>query len=434
MIGQSIGHYRIVVLLALVSTGLLLSLPVVGQSNWPQWRGPTRDGAVAVRPGAHRGAGDWPEQPTLVWKRVVGTGYSGPVAARDRIWVHARQVEQEVVRSLDFSTGKILWVQRYDAPFEQDSSALAHGRGPYSTPTLADDRLLTLGVTAILSVWDADSGTLLWRRDYSEEFDPSHMIFGAAASPLVEGGLCFVHFGDPAIEDPGSSGSGAMIALRIADGEEVWRWTGDSPAAGATPVIHDRGGLQQLIFKTRASIVGVDPHAGGELWRMPFRVLEDNTITTPLIIGDRLVTSDYEVGVFAWRLEAKGGSWTVQELWSNREVSLFMSSPVVVGAQVIGFSHQRMGQLFGLDLEDGRVLWLGERRWGEHATLVVWGDALLVFLEDGSLVVGEVSRKGFQELRRYRLGEKYSWSHPAIVGDRILVRSGKKLAVYHLGE
>lgn len=414
---------------ALVAAGLLLGLTSAGHADWPQWRGPARDGSVARPP---RGE-DWPQRPVLLWEREVGEGYSGPVVAGDRIWVHARRSGQEIVSSLALVSGEELWSRRYDAPFEQDPSAQGHGRGPYATPSLADGRLFTLGVTATLLAWDADAGTPLWKRDYSDEFDPSFSFFGAAASPLVWGGLCFVHFGGQKEENLGKRGRGAMVALGVEDGRERWRWTGDSAPVAASPVVQVIGGRPQLVFKARASIVGVDPATGRELWQIPFRVNLENTIVTPLFADDVLVTSDFEKGIYAWRIEGQGDSWTARPLWQHRDASLFTSSPVIVGDLVVGFSELKKGQLFGLDPRDGRVAWRGEPRWGEHASLIAWGNQLLAFRGDGWLMVGEVSREGFRSLRRYRLGGERMWGHPAVVDDRIILRDGGRLAVYRLG-
>ena len=414
----------------LLSAAVLVGLPAAGQSDWPQWRGPARDGSVSDSPIE----GDWPEQPALLWKREVGEGYSGPVVARERIWVQARRGQREVVSSLRLSDGKELWSRSHEVPFEQDSSAAGHGLGPYSTPSLAGDRLFTIAITAVLSAWNAADGTLLWQADYSGEFDPSYTTYGASASPLVWKDLCFMHVGGPKGRELGNSGPGAMVALRVADGKEVWRWTGDSPNLGASPVIQEIAGRSQLVFKSRDKIVGLDPRDGKELWRIPWRVPMDNTIVTPLLIGDQLITSDYEKGVVAWRLEKSGTSWAARELWHQREVYVAMSSPVVAAGQVVGLSYLRQGQLFGLDPESGEILWRHESKWGDYASLIAWGDAVLVFRQDGAVIVGEVSRDRFREIRRYRLWSGRSWAHPAIVDDRILVRSGEQLTAYRLGK
>ncbi len=420
--GVSRGGARV----TLAAVGFLLAVSAAGQAQWPQWRGPTRDGSVAAPP---RGE-DWPERAALLWEREVGEGYSGPVVAGNRIWVHARRGGRELVTSLALADGEELWTRSYEAPFTQDPSAGPHGRGPYATPSLADGRLFTLSVTATLLVWDAEAGALLWRKDYSREFDPSVTYFGAAASPLVWGGLCFVHFGGQEEGKLGQPGHGALVALSVADGRERWRWTGDSAGLGASPVMPVICGRPQLVFKARASIVGVNPRTGRELWRIPFVVDQENTIVTPLFVDEVLVTSDYQMGMHAWRIQSRGDGWTARELWRHREVSLFTSSPVVAEGQIVGFSEFKRGQLFGLSPSDGRVLWRGDGRWGDHASLIAWGSQILVFREDGSLVVGDVSGQGFRTLRRYPLGRSPMWGHPAVVGDRIVIRDGTRLAVY----
>ena len=116
----------------------LLSLPSIGVADeWPQWRGPRRDGVVS----APFPTGELPDRLVRQWEREIGGGYSGPVVAGDRVWAHSRQEGREVVRSLRLGDGEVLWNRTYEAPFRQDEAALQHGLGPYATPSLADGRL-----------------------------------------------------------------------------------------------------------------------------------------------------------------------------------------------------------------------------------------------------------------------------------------------------
>ena len=108
---------------------------------------------------------------------------------------------------------------------------------------------------------------------------------------------------------------------------------------------------------------------------------------------------------------------------------MFMSTPVLAGGLLVGFSHFRGGQLFLLDPKSGRVLWRGEPRSGKHVSLISRGDEVLVFTDDGLLIVGKVEGNGFRELERYRLVSSTGWSHPAVVGTRIVYRDGNDLAV-----
>ncbi len=403
-----------------------------GAGDWPQWRGAERDGSVAA--GA---SGEWLERPVELWRREIGSGYSGPVVAGGFVFVHSRQGDEEVVASLVVDDGSVVWSRRYEAPFRQDHAALHHGRGPYSTPAVADDRLFTFGVTGILSAWDAATGKLLWRRESAAEFEPGFPYFGAAASPLVWNDLCFVHLGGHARGGGENPWQGAFVALGVADGGERWQWHDDGPAVGASPVVGEIGGRPHLVLKSLEHVIGLDPRTGTELWRIPYKVgVEEagNTIVTPLFVGSRLLLSDWDMGVSAWLVRHQGESWAVHQLWHNRDVSLSMSSPVVAGGQVVGFSHFRRGQLFGLDPRTGALSWRGEPRSGEHASLMAWGDELLVLLEDGTLMVGKVARNALQTLYRHRVGRLGGWAHPAVAAGRLLIRDGSQLVVFRIVE
>jgi len=359
----------------------------------------------------------------------VGGGYSGPVVSGDHVWVHSRQGNDEVVSCLRLATGEPVWRRSYAAPFRQDETALSHGRGPYATPALDGGRLLTFGITSVLIAWDAASGEQLWRKDSADEYDPSFPYFGNAASPVVWKDLVFVHFGGHVRDRMETPAKGAMLGLRVADGSEVWRWTGDGPALAATPVIAETAGRPQLVFKTKKMLVGADPRTGKELWSIPFKVSMDNTIVTPFFVDGRLITSDYDVGVVAWAIEARDSKWTLRRLWQHRTVSMFMSTPVLAGGLVAGFSGMRSGQLFLLDPQTGDVRWQGKPRSGEHATLVSWGDEVWVFAEDGALIVGRVEDDGFRRLAKYPLGRATHLAHPAVADSRIVYRTGDHLAV-----
>jgi outer membrane protein assembly factor BamB len=412
----------------LLAAASLASVTAAGVADeWPQWRGAGRDGAVS----APFPTGELSDRLGREWEREIGGGYSGPVVAGGRVWVHSRQEGREVVRSLRLGDGEVLWSRAYEVPFRQDESARAHGLGPYATPAIADGRLFTFGVTAVLSAWDAATGDLLWRKESAEEFDPAFPYFGAAASPLVWEDLCFVHLGGHTRIEVAARGP--MVALRVSDGREMWRWNGGGPAVGASPVIHRLASGPQLVFKTFKTLVGLDPRTGKELWQVPFPVpMEDNTIVTPLSVGDRLVTSDWDVGMVALELRRTGDTWAARQAWKHREVSLSMSSPVLAGGLVVGFSHLQRGRLFVLDPEDGKVLWQGEPRRGDHASLISWDGRVLVFEEDGTLHLAEVSREGLRPIKGYRLGRSIAWSHPAVASGRIVFRDGTRLAVARL--
>ncbi|NWF85056.1 MAG: PQQ-like beta-propeller repeat protein [Bryobacteraceae bacterium] len=404
----------------------MIALSPMAAAQWPQWRGPTRDGAAPTRTQAR----PWPSQLSKLWERDVGHGHSGPIADSSRVWVHTRNGANETVACLRLDTGARLWSASYPAPFEQDSSAAAHGCGPFSTPAFSGNRLFTISVDGVLSAWDADSGRFLWRRASGGEFGAAYPYFGAAASPLVWRDLVFTHIGGHRRGKMETPGAGAFVALRVSDGREQWRWAHDGPAMGASPVLCEIQGRTQLIFKSKKNMAGLDPATGRELWRIPYQVAMDNTIATPLCIADRVITSDYDAGLMSWRVERTGQTWTARPSWRHRDASLFMNSPVLAAGFVAGFSHFRKGQLFLLNPHDGKIVWRGDGRSGEHASLISRGSELLVFLDDGTLLAGVIEREAFRMTRRYRLGEANTYAHPALAGDLLLYKTGSRLAAW----
>ena len=139
-------------LLAILAIAILPVFPIFGAAqDWNQWRGPSRSGAAATftPPAA------WPDRPNQVWKVHVGIGHASPVVAGERVYVFARAGEQEVVSARDLSSGRELWRQAYDAPYQMNPAATSHGKGPKSTPIVSGGRVFTFGIGGTLSAWQA---------------------------------------------------------------------------------------------------------------------------------------------------------------------------------------------------------------------------------------------------------------------------------------
>ena len=149
--------------------------------DWPQWRGPNRDGTLAsfTEPNA------WPDTLTQRWKIEVGTGYATPIVVGNRVYAFSRQNENEVMRAIDAASGKVIWESSYAAPFNMNSATARHGPGPKSTPAFADGRLFTMGMSGIVTAFDAATGKQLWQKPVP----PVQPTFHTAQSPLVDRGL-----------------------------------------------------------------------------------------------------------------------------------------------------------------------------------------------------------------------------------------------------
>ena len=388
----------------------------VQAQDWSQWRGPARDGMVTgfTPPAA------WPERPTQRWKVEAGVGHSSPVIAGTRAYLFSRIGEQEALTAYEVTTGKQVWRQAYDAPYQMNSAATSHGKGPKSTPVVDGGQAVTLGISGILSAFDAASGKVLWRHDFRKEFPEGAPDFGASMSPMFDGQHVIAHVGGTA---------GAIIAFNRKDGSPRWTWKGDGPAY-ASPIIATIGGIRHLITQTRSHLVGLSPADGRELWRQPFTTDYDQNIVTPVVTGGLLIYGGLSKPTIAVRLVQKGTAWTLQEVWRNADVPMYMSSPVAAGGVLYGLTHRNRGQFFALDLASGKTLWTSPPRQGENAALTAAAGVLLATTTEGELVVLRQSKQQFEVVRKYTVAESPIWAHPAVHPRGVLVKDAQTLSFW----
>ena len=402
--------------------GLLAVVAVAGMAeaaDWPQWRGPARDG-VADASGLPT---KWPAQLKPAWRKKVGEGHSSPVVRSGRVYLLSRQGGHEVVRGFELESGRELWRGDYKAEYKIQSVARDHGRGPKATPVIAGQRLVTFGISGILSCWESATGRRVWSRDFAGQHRETVPLYGHAASPIVVDGKVIVHVG--------GHDDGALTALDVASGKIAWRWAGDGPAY-ASPVLLTVDGKRQLVAQSQKFHLGVDPASGEVLWRVPFTTQFDQNSVTPLVAGGRVILAGYDQPTVALKVTARGGRLRTDRKWKNRGIAMYMSSPVVAGGRLFGMTHRRRGQLFCADPANGKVAWATQGRLAENAVLIVAGDVLLVQTSGGELLVVAADRTRYRELARYRLSESATWAHPALVGSRLLVKDRDHLLVFDL--
>lgn len=404
---------RAVNLLALLA-GLALSpaQTTSPSSDWPQWRGPRRDGSI----GADLPA-EWPAALTKRWEAVAGAGHSSPVVAGNRVVVFARQNDREVTRALDLGTGREIWHDEYVAPYTVNPAARAHGPGPKSTPAIAAGRVFTFGISGVLSALDLAKGKVLWRTQ-----PPAVLpVYGTASSPLVDGGVVIAHMG--------GLDRGAMTAFDAATGAVRWRWDGDGPGSGS-PIIATLGGVRQVLAQTQRFLVGLNAGTGALLWRVPFTTSYNQNAITPVVAGDLVINSGLEKPVTAYRIRSSASQWTAEAAWTLDQTSLYMSSAVVIGSTLYGLSHRNRGQLFALDSSSGRLLWTTQGREGENASLLGNRSWLLVSTTDGELIVARPSTLKFDEVRRYQVADSALWAHPAVARQSIVIKGVEKVVCW----
>lgn len=404
------------VALVLFATALVPAV-LSGQSkDWSQWRGPGRDGIVSVfKPPA-----TWPDQPKPLWKVNAGVGHASPVVAGNRVFLFSRVGEQEAMTAYETASGREIWRQTYDAPYQMSPAARSHGKGPKSTPLVEGGRVYAFGISGILSAFDAASGKVLWRRDFAKEFPATSPEFGTAMSPILDGRLLIAHVG-------GGRG-GALMALDSASGVTKWSWTGEGPAY-ASPVIGIFGGVRHLVTQSQSHLVALSPADGTELWRIPFTTDYEQNIVTPVIAGDLLIYGGLSKPTTAVRLKKNSGGWTPEKVWENPDIPMYMSSPVASGGVLYGHTHRNRGQFFAVDLRTGKSLWTSPPRQGENASVVIASGVLIATTTDGKMVVMNAGPT-FQPVREYTVADSPVWAHPAFTARGLLIKDLETLAYW----
>jgi outer membrane protein assembly factor BamB len=387
--------------------------PTATNADWPQWRGPKRDGSIDAALPAQ-----WPEALTKRWEITVGAGHASPVVSGNRVVVIARQGDEEVVRALDLASGKEIWRAAYSAPYNVNSAAWSHGAGPKSTPAIAAGRVFTFGIGGVLSAFDLASGKLTWRV-------PAPAVlpqYGTATSPLVD----LFQGGTSIIAHVGGYENGALTSFDAATGKPRWQWTGDGPGSGS-PIIATFGGVRQVIAQTQKLLVGLDASTGTLLWQMPFMDDFNQNAFTPVVFQDLLINAGIDQPLTAFRLKPDGGKWIGEMAWTNPQTPMFMSTPVVIGGTIYGLTQRGRGQFVAIDAASGKTLWNTQGREGENASMLGSRSWLLASTTDGNLVVARANPQKYEEVRRYQIAQSALWAHPAITGHSIIVKDVDKV-------
>jgi outer membrane protein assembly factor BamB len=412
MNGRALVVSAVLTALAAAGAGEVFSQaqkPAATITDWPQWRGPSRDGLVSAALPA-----DWPEALKKRWEFPVGAGHASPVVSGDRVVVFARDGDQEIVRALDVATGKEIWRAAYAAPYVVSPAAQTHGPGPKSTPAIAGGRVFTFGIAGILSAFDLASGKLLWRVP-APGVPPQ---YGSITSPLVDGTSVIVHVGG---ED-----NGALTSFDAATGKPRWRWTGDGPGNGS-PIIATFGGVRQVIAQTQQLLVGLNASNGALLWQLPFTTDFDQNAFTPIVFRDLLINAGLDHPITAIRPKLDGGKWSAETAWSNLQTPMFMSSPVLIGGTIYGLTMRSKGQFVAIDAASGKTLWSTQDREGENASMLGSRSWLLASTTEGNLIVARANPQKYEVVRRYQVAQSALWAHPAIPGGSIIVKDVDKV-------
>jgi outer membrane protein assembly factor BamB len=389
----------------------LIGGSLVFAQDWPQWRGENRDGKVA----GFSAPQVWPKALTQGWKAAVGLGDATPALVGDRLYVFTRQGDDEVALCLDAGSGKELWREKYAA--QAVTGAAASHPGPRSSPTVADGKVVTLGVGGILSCLDAATGKVAWRNDEFAKVVPQ---FFTAMSPIVVDGMCIAHLG--------GKDKGAIIAFDLATGEQKWKWEGDGPAY-ASPVLMTVEGTKQIVGQTEKNVVGVAAADGKLLWQVsaPAQGRAFNS-ATPIVDGQTVIYTGQGRGTKAVKIEKQGAGFAAKELWSNETLGTGYNTPVLRDGLLFGLSDR--GNFFCLSARTGQASWTDPIRRDRFGAILAGGSAILALLGNSELIAFKPSDKQYEELARIKVSDTPTYAHPVIAGKRVFVKDRDGLTMW----
>ncbi|MFM7103607.1 MAG: PQQ-binding-like beta-propeller repeat protein, partial [Verrucomicrobiota bacterium] len=382
-------------------------------ADFPQFLGPSRNG---ILPDARLDTQWAARPPAEVWRMAIGGAWSGFAVAGNRALTQEQQGDEERVTCRDLPTGRLLWERanpgRYDTTIA--------GAGPRCTPTVAGDRVYTLGATGWLQCLDLATGSPLWTRSITNDARARVPEWGYSGSPWARAGLVVVM--------PGGRDGRSVIAYDAATGTERWA-AGDAGANYGSPFSLTLAGVEQILVFGGREIVSHDVLRGTILWRRPWGVGMP-LVAVPVPVDDRrvLFSAGYNVGSELLRIDrGPEGGWKVGSEWVSRRLKCKFANPVKVGGFVYGLDD---GILACLDLRDGSQRWK-EGRYGHGQGLQV-GELHLLMAESGELVLLRPTPEGPNELARHRVFASKTWNPPALCGDLLLVRNDREAACLRL--
>ena len=410
--------------LAALAALLLLPGSAAAGEDWPQWRGPNRDG-VSLETGLRQA---WPDGgPPLIFRADgLGAGYSTVAVADGRIHTQGMSSGREWVIALNAETGAQLWSTPH-----ADAYRDGRGDGPRGVPTVVDDKVYALGARGQLTALDAASGQVLWTTNLLQQFGGRNISWGISESPLV--------IGDRVLVSPGSRRVG-FAALDRENGELLWGTEGDE-AGYSSPLPVDLAGAPHIVYFSGERAAGVRADDGALLWSYRRASNRTANIATPVLVSNRdgvaeiFLSSDYGTGGALLELRSDGaGGVTASEKYFTRNMRAHHATPVLHEGVLYGFS----GSIFSaLDIETGALFW--RDRSIRKGSLTFADNRLYVFSERGDVALVEPSRAGYRQRGRFELRQRdrsgeNTWSHPVVANGLLYLRDQDVLVAYDVSD
>ncbi|RKU12754.1 hypothetical protein C6502_05255 [Candidatus Poribacteria bacterium] len=412
---------------ALVCSGILTAIA----TEWPQWRGPNRDG-ISDEVGLLK---EWsPNGPKVLWKVPLGEGFSGISVSQDRVYTMFSKGNDEFVVCLDATDGQEIWRFRSDNNYYEGQG----GNGPRATPTIDGDLLFTISAHGKLYALNAASGQEVWSHDLQRKFGSKMPRWGFSTSPLVDGELLLV--------EAGGKGEKSIIAFNKNSGDIIWSSHKDK-LGYSSPIAISVQGVRQIICFTGTKLVSVSPTDGTIYWQYPWKTGYDVNAATPVFIPpDKVfISSGYDKGAAVLQMrvfvspdddrtatEQIGeyqGTVRIKEIWKNRKMKNQFASSVLHENYLYGFDNSI---LKCIKADTGEEQWK-TRGFGKGT--VILADGHLIILSDrGKLGLAEATPIGYIEKASAKVLSGLCWTVPTLANGKLYVRNEKEMICLDMTE
>jgi outer membrane protein assembly factor BamB len=408
------------------AAGLFLAVfvPLSGPihaGDWPQWRGPRRDGYAAAD---EKAPDRLPAEFKPRWQTAVGSGFSSPVAVGNTVILLAEREGQETVHAFSADTGQLLWHTAIAPAFEDN-----WGRGPRSTPLVDQERVYAQACNGEFRCLDLRTGKVLWQTSFEKDFGVKFLGYQSTEGTATRRGNngSGVIDGQNLILPVGGGNGNSLVCFAKQNGRVRWR-CGSDEAAYSSLMIAELAGARQVVAFTADALMGVEVETGRPLWRVPLKTAAKRHAATPVIWGNTVTVNSHTLGLVSFQIQrASAGKFLAEQLWVNKQLRINLATPVRVGNHLYSLGAAR--DLICADAATGRVTWAqpgfgrGEK---DYAAIIVVGQRLLVLTEAGLLVLVEANPERYVELGRLQVSGSH-WCHPALARGRLYFRDAQTL-------
>ncbi len=436
-------------LVRITTLAVLAATAMAGRADdWPQWMGPTRDNVWKEAGILEK----FPENgPKIVWRTKVAGSYSGPAVSEGKVfvmdyltkdqvpegnWDHKELTGLERIFCLNEADGTEIWKHEYPVKY-----SVSYPNGPRCTPLVYGGKVYTLGAEGNLLCLDT-KGKVVWQTDLKATYKNGSPLWGYAAHPLIDG--------QKLITLAGGDGT-HVVALDKDTGKEIWKAessTGPDGVGYCPPTIIDVNGVRQLILLKPRAFTAIDPETGKRLWTQPYTADNGSIIMSPIVSGEYLFGGGWNNKNMLVKLKTTDGHPDAETVWKDKKglgISPVNVQPILVDGTLYGFDQS--GKLFAVEIPSGKRLWesedvIGKSGNSETAFIVKNGDRYFYFTEQGELVIGKMSPKGYEAIDRATIlkpthkvfGRTVVWSMPAFANKKMFVRNDEELVCVDLAK